>query len=100
MIVLLAGALTLATPAASAVATTAPAPPRVTTGVELAQVIIRERTREDLRPMWRSERRDWRDRRRWSRDWDGYTGQVCRTRTVYKIDRFGERVRRVVRTCN
>lgn len=102
-IFLLAGALTLATPAAAAVMMTDMAAMPATTSeiapeLQLAQVIIRERTREDMRPGWRG----WRDdRRRWSRGrgWDGYTGQICRTRTVYQVNRFGQRVRRVIRTC-
>ncbi len=106
-ILLLAGALLIATPAAAAVATPGTpgtaAVPAVTTGVQFAQFIIRERSREDMRPGWRGERRGWRDdRRRWSRGrgWDGYTGQVCRTRTVYQVNRFGQRVRRVIRSCD
>jgi hypothetical protein len=104
-ILLLAGALTLAAPAAAPAASPAAATPALgletaPADVRMAQFIIRERTREDV---WPGERRGWRnDRRRWGRDrdWDGYTGQVCRTRTVYQVNRFGERVRRVIRTCD
>lgn len=56
-----------------------------------AQVIIRERYRE------RGPR--WRDERRWNREWDGYTGQVCRSRVIVHVNRFGMRERRVVQTC-
>jgi hypothetical protein len=104
-ILLLAGALTLAAPAAAPAASPAAATPAVRfeaapADFRMAQFIIRERAREDV---WPGERRGWRhDRRRWGRDrdWDGYTGQVCRTRTVYQVNRFGERVRRVIRTCD
>ncbi len=98
---LIAGALMLATPAVAASPTTPGAvpAPHASAGidrapVEPAQFVIRERYRTN----WRDRR--WRDNRRWDRRWDGYTGQVCRTRTVYTTNRFGERVRRVIRTCN
>jgi hypothetical protein len=106
-IILFAGALMIATPAAAAVATPgtadATALPAVTSGVQSAQFIFRERSREDMIPGWPGERRGWRnDRRRWNRDrdQDGYTGQICRTRTVYQVNRFGQRVRRVIRSCD
>jgi hypothetical protein len=107
-ILLLAGALMIATPAAAAVATpdtaVATALPAVTTDAQLAQFIFREPSREDVTPGWPGERRrGWRsDRRRWNRDReeDGYTGQICRTRTVYQVNRFGQRVRRVIRSCD
>ena len=56
-----------------------------------AQFVVRERRYErgyDRGPRWRAQRR-----------WDGYTGQVCRSRVVVGVNRFGVRERRVIRTC-
>jgi hypothetical protein len=55
------------------------------------QYVVRERYRE-RGPRWREERR-------WNRRWDGYTGQVCRSRVIVQVNPFGVRERRVVRTC-
>ncbi|MHB2169623.1 hypothetical protein [Alsobacter sp. R-9] len=91
--IILATGLAFASPAAASVAAPGTARPGlapVTT--TKAQVIIRERRGWDDRDHRRYERR-------YRRGWDGTTGQICRERVTYRLNRFGERVRRVVRVC-
>ena len=91
-ILILATGLALASPAAASVAAPGTARPGIAPVVTQAQVIIRERRGWD-------HRYDRRYDRRYRRGWDGTTGQVCRERVTWHVNRFGERVRRVVRTC-
>ncbi len=90
-----AGAVLMVTPAVASGRDAGPAPVGASSSFQVAQAMYRDTYREDVRPGWRSERRMRRDRR-----WDGYTGQVCRTRVVYRLTPYGERVRRVIRTCS
>jgi len=99
-ILALAGLLVASTPFAAApahaVPVSAPQAQQAQAGMPSdrlvpAQFVVRER-RYERGPRWRAERR-------WDRRWDGYTGQVCRSRVVVGVNRFGVRERRVIRTC-